>query len=125
MTADGRRNSTIGKASVNGSVQFIGLPEVLGTSLPYVSNGVITDYRGWGAWGWTVTDITNSTAINSPSYTGNWGRNINTSPADYSRIPVRPRVVRSRNRDEFLHNRQLENLWILYNPITDLQKPVY
>ena len=36
MTADGRRNSIIVQAYVNGSVQFIGIPDVWGSSLRYV-----------------------------------------------------------------------------------------
>ena len=119
LTADGKRNSIIGQASVNGRGQFIDIPEVWGSSLTYVSNDVITEYRGWGAGGWTGTDITNSTAMNRPSSTGKWGRTINDSPDDFPRSPVYSCIVRSRNRNEFLHHRQLERLWSLYNPSTD------
>ena len=111
----------IGQASVNGIIQFTDIPKVWSSNFPCVSNAVIPEYSGWGAGGWTGTDSNNLTAINIYSFTGNWGRTINTSPDDYPRSLVCSHVVRSRDHVEFLHCRQLELLWGLYNPSTDGQ----
>ena len=81
LTPDGWRNIIIGQCSVNGSIQFTGFPKIWGNSLPYIPNTALP-YATRG-WGWT-TDIhsTNYTStIHIPSYTGNWGRNTNASPA--------------------------------------------
>ena len=121
MTADGRCNRIIGLNSVNGIIKLLGLPEFWGSSLPYVSNDFIPEYRGWGTGGCTGTYITNSTSINSTGSTGNWGRTINSSTTDSLRIPIWTLTLTSRNRDEFLHCRKLLRLWSLYNPSTDGQ----
>ena len=108
FSTDGRRIRIIGQYYVNGSVQLNGVLEVWISSLLYISNATITDTnRGWG---WT------GTAINSTISTATviWGTPINTSTANSPRIPVIYCVARSRNRDEFLQCRRLENLWRLY-----------
>ena len=95
LTPDGRQNKIIVQCSVNGSVKFTGFPKIWGNSLPYIPNTALP-YATRG-WGWT-TDIhsTNYTStIHIPSYTGNWGRNTNASPANYPRSPVLSSVVRS------------------------------
>ena len=43
LTADGKSNRIIGEISANGSVQFIGLPEILGSGFPYNSNSRVPE----------------------------------------------------------------------------------
>ena len=113
FTTNGRRIRIIGQYYCNGSVKFTGLPVFWGSSQNYISNATIPDTnRGFGC---TVTDInrTSSSAI------GSWSITIDNSPENSPRSPVRYRVVRSRNRNAFLHCRHLERLWCLYNPSSD------
>ena len=97
ITADGTRIQTIGKNSVNGSVQFTGFREFWGSSFPYISNTFIPDTNR--RWGWNGTDI-NSTSSTSSVI---WGRTIDASP-DYSLMSSDIyHVVQSHNHDKFLH----------------------
>ena len=93
LTADGWRNRIVCQVSVNGIIQYLGLYEVWGSSLKFFSNSDTPDYIGWGEMGWTGIYNTKSTAINIPSYTGNWVRTINASPSDSLVSPFRSRVV--------------------------------
>ena len=100
---------------------LLGLLAFWGSSLSYVSNASIPEYIWWGAGRWIGIDITNYTAIKSPSCTGIWVRTINDSPADSPRSPDFSRIVHSRNRDGFLHHRQRLRICSLYNPNDDGQ----
>ena len=89
LTTEGRHIRTIGKYSVNGSVQFTGIPEAWGISMLYITNDTIA-YENKG-WGWTGTS-SNST---SPTATGSWGIPTDNSPANSPRSPVCSYVVQS------------------------------
>ena len=91
LATNGRRIIIIGQYSVNGSVQLTGFPEVWGSSLPYISNSSIPDTNRGLDWTGTANNSNISTATEISCIT------IHAIPANYMRIPVFSRVVRSRN----------------------------
>ena len=114
LTPDGRQNIIIGQSSVNGSVKVTGFTEIWGSSLPYISYAALLDEtRGWV---WTTASYRTN-----PTPTERLGSSTNAIPDNYLWSTFRSRVVRSHNHNYFLHCRNLERLWRLYNPSTDGQ----
>ena len=109
LSKNGRCNRIIGEIPINGSVQFIGIPEIWGSGFPFIDNT-----RAPGA-------IRGRESTGSTNYFERWGSSIHISPTNSLRIPLWSRLVQNCICDYFLHHRRLERLWFLHNSRTDEQ----
>ena len=122
LSKNGRR--IISAFSINGSVQFIALYQILGSGFPYIANlWANVESTGWesssnrnpssgtpgsstvtGRWGGRIAD----SAVN---WSVNWDGSVNASPAYLLWSPVNPHVSWHCVHKYFLNHIHQQRLW--------------
>ena len=129
ISENGRRNQIIGGLFINGSVQFIGMYEIWGNGLNFISYPRASDCLSrWDSsdaarynanpGSSTVIEIWGGSFDNSTvNWNGNWNVYVNASPGDSMRSPIFPRIVQHHIREDFLHCRHQQHLWCQFNHV--------
>ena len=123
LAENGRRIPIIGKLYINGSIQFLGIPDFFGgNGLSFIKNlKSPTDSTGWGHGdtsnkNWGV--MPGGAYINA---TVSWGTNILAHPAYIYRILVDPCTAACRVHDDLLCHRRCDRM---RSPTTSLNPGV-
>ena len=109
---------------INGSVQFIGLSQIWGSSLPYIINiRAHVEATGWASisngnpgsgtpGSSTVTGSWDGIFVHSTvNWSVNWYGSANASSTDSPQIPDSPRVAQHCVCKYFLHPNRQQRLW--------------
>ena len=111
LTESGRRIPILGRISMNGSVEWLGVPDFHRTNGPACTDNLLAHGYSWGDRGTTTNQNWGSqSGVDSVSVSFPWNRPVRVLPVYCRRISKNMRAAARRVRDDHLRSNRLAHI---------------